>query len=136
MGTPNIWMLGVALRWTIFEFSNIRILGTRGTYLPPNFNSLIPTLLAQVLREGRLGAQGENPPWPNFLQKEWLTKVFEECLAQSFEKCSTTFAKGSVQPILQGYVRPLLQGYAQPLLQREVLGHLFQKTPQPLKIFS
>ncbi|CAL8175593.1 unnamed protein product [Prunus armeniaca] len=62
MGTPNIWMLGLALHWTIFEFSNIRILGIRQTYLPPNFNSLGPTLLAQVLRGGRQGEQGENSP--------------------------------------------------------------------------
>ncbi|KAI5317372.1 hypothetical protein L3X38_037079 [Prunus dulcis] len=60
MGTPNIWMLGLALRWTIFEFSNIRILGIGG-HISPDGNPLAklqlpcPNLLAQVLRGGRQG---------------------------------------------------------------------------------
>ncbi|VVA35501.1 Hypothetical predicted protein [Prunus dulcis] len=52
MGAPNIWMLGLGPRWTIFEFSKYSNIGnsvdippaelqnSRRKYLPPNFNSL------------------------------------------------------------------------------------------------
>ncbi|KAI5317175.1 hypothetical protein L3X38_036882 [Prunus dulcis] len=39
MRAPNIWILGLGPRWTIFEFSKYSNIGTRRTYLLPNFNS-------------------------------------------------------------------------------------------------
>ncbi|VVA33815.1 Hypothetical predicted protein [Prunus dulcis] len=112
MGTPNIWMLGLALRWTIFEFSNIRILGIGG-HISTGGNPLAelqlpgPNLLAQVLRGGRQGAKGENSPGPAFCKRSGRLRYLRSAQpnflrmkhsATFVRICPTTFVKGSARP--------------------------------------
>lgn len=127
MGTPIIWMLGLAPRWTIFEFSKYSNIGNSADipltelqlpwrkYLPPNFNSFGPTLLSQVFRGGHQGAQGENSPWPSFCMRGGQPRYLK-----------------SAQPNFLRNARPLFQKEAFGQFYRDTHNHFCKDTPDHL----
>ncbi|KAI5333280.1 hypothetical protein L3X38_023411 [Prunus dulcis] len=73
MGAPNIWMLGLTLRWTIFKYWNI------------GNSANIPPAKLQL-------------PQPDFACPSVERRAPRICPATFARICPTTFAKGSARP--------------------------------------